>query len=110
MSQRADQTSKRAENGVDQDAALERELAGLRKDFDRLREAKVRAEQDLLNHERSLRELEERAVAEYGTADPEALARLLEEKRTRNAEMVAEYREHIQGIDRSLREIEQASK
>ena len=90
----------------DADARLERELAGLRAEYERLRDDKVRAEQDLSHLQHQVRELEAAAVAAYGTADPEALARLLAEKRAENARLVAAYREHIEAVRRDLEQVE----
>jgi septal ring factor EnvC (AmiA/AmiB activator) len=90
----------------DADAKLERELAGLKGEYDRLRDAKVRTEQDLTHLQNQLAELEARAVAEYGTADPAELLRLLEEKRAENARLVAEYREHVAAVRRELEAVE----
>lgn len=88
------------------DEALERELAALRADYEQLKEQKVRLEQDQANLARQLAELEAAARAEFGTADPAALARLLDERRAENARLVAEYRSHLQAIHRSLSAIE----
>lgn len=92
---------------ADADASLERELAGLKTAYERLRDDKVRTEQDLRHQQTQLAELEAKARADYGTADPEALARLLEEKRQENARLVAEYREHIAAVRRDLEAVEQ---
>ena len=92
---------------ADADARLERELAGLKTEYERLRDDKVRTEQDLRHQQNQLAELEAKARAEYGTADPEALARLLEEKRLQNARLVAEYREHLAAVRRDLDAVEQ---
>ena len=88
------------------DTRLERELAGLRGEYERLRDDKVRTEQDLSHLQNQLAELEARAQAEYGTADPEALLRLLEEKRQDNARLVAAYRDHIAAVRRDLETVE----
>ncbi|MHC1788243.1 hypothetical protein [Solidesulfovibrio sp.] len=92
---------------ADADARLERELAGLKTEYERLRDDKVRTEQDLRHQQAQLAELEARARADYGTADPEELARLLEEKRQENARLVAEYRDHIAAVRRDLDAVEQ---
>lgn len=92
---------------ADADASLERELAGLKQAYERLRDDKVRTEQDLRHQQNQLAELEAKARAEYGTADPEELARLLDEKRRENARLVAEYREHIAAVKRDLEAVEQ---
>ncbi|MEA4858048.1 MAG: hypothetical protein AAGU21_11350 [Solidesulfovibrio sp.] len=88
------------------DAGPQRELEGLKAEYERLRDDKVRAEQDLANLTRQLAELEARARAEYGTADPAELAALLTRLREENARLVAEYREHIQGVRRDLEAVE----
>jgi len=92
---------------ADADASLERELAGLKTAYERLRDDKVRTEQDLRHQQNQLAELEAKARADYGTADPEELARLLDEKRQENARLVAEYREHIAAVRRDLDAVEQ---
>ena len=92
---------------ADADASLERELAGLKNTYDRLRDDKVRTEQDLRHQQNQLAELEAKARADYGTAEPEELARLLDEKRRENARLVAEYREHIAAVRRDLDAVEQ---
>ncbi|NMC49365.1 MAG: hypothetical protein GYA47_08060 [Desulfovibrio sp.] len=84
------------------DADLEKELAGLKAEYDRLRDEKVRAEQDLAHLAAQLDELEKKALADYGTADPEKLAGLLDAKRRENAALVAGYREHIRGVRQEL--------
>ena len=76
--------------GNDADARLQNELAGLKGEYERLRDAKVRAEQDLSHLQNQLAEL----------------ARLLEEKRAANARLVAEYREHVAGVRRELEAVE----
>jgi chromosome segregation ATPase len=93
-------------SGPNGDAALERELASLRSDYERLREDKVRTEQNLANLRQQLDELRRRAEAEYGTADPDELERLLADKRTENTRLIEEYRAHITAVRRSLEEIE----
>ena len=89
------------------DASLERELAGLKASYERLRDDKVRAEQDLSHLQHPLRELEAAAQAAYGTSDPGELEALLAAKRAENAQLVAAYREHIAGITRDLTHVEQ---
>ncbi len=91
---------------ADADARLERELAGLKAEYERLRDDKLRTEQDLSHLRHQLAELEARAQAEYGTSDPEALKALLEQKRQENALLVAQYRDHIAGVRRELENVE----
>ncbi len=93
----------RADGG---DAALERELAGLKAEYERLREEKVRAEQDLANLTGQLADLEQKALAEYGVSDPGALERLLAEKRAENQRLAADYRAHIEGVKAALSGVE----
>ncbi|MHC1713918.1 MAG: hypothetical protein AB9872_17390 [Solidesulfovibrio sp.] len=93
-------------NAPDADARLERELAGLKAEYERLRDDKVRTEQDLSHLQNQLTELEAKAQAEYGTADPEALKQLLARKREDNARLVAEYREHIASVRQDLEAVE----
>ncbi len=90
----------------DADSRLERELAGLKAEYERLRDDKVRTEQDLSHLQNQLRELEARAEAEYGTSDPEALKTLLARKREENARLVAEYRQHIDAVKTDLAAVE----
>ena len=96
----------RNETGHDPDMALERELAQLKTEYEKLREQKVRAEETLKHLEAELAGLEERARADYGTADPDELAARLEAMRAENARLVARYREHIEGVRRSLEGLE----
>lgn len=92
---------------TDEDRGLEAELEQLRRSYESLREQRVRLEQDQAHLARQLAELEERARAEFGTADPAELERLLSERRAENARLVSEYRKHLQTIEQSLAAIEQ---
>lgn len=91
---------------TDEDRGLEAELEQLRRSYESLREQRVRLEQDQAHLARQLRELEERARAEFGSADPAELERLLAERRAENARLVSEYRKHLQTIEQSLAAIE----
>ncbi|SDK44417.1 hypothetical protein SAMN05660337_0466 [Maridesulfovibrio ferrireducens] len=88
------------------DNGLEQELNLLKQQYERLREDKVRTEQNLDNIGRQLTELEEQAAQQYGTSDPEKLSRMLEEKRAENSRLVAEYRTHINSIVDGLQKLE----
>ena len=88
------------------DARLERELAELQQEYQGLRDRKLRTEQILETLGQQIKELEARAVAEYGTADPAELEKLLIEKRAGNERLVAEYREHLASIHGALAEVE----
>lgn len=91
------------------DQQVERELQALKAEYERLREDRVRTEQNLKNLEGQLADLETRALAEYGTADPAELERLLAERREQNARLVAEYRDHVESVRAALAEVEAAS-
>ena len=93
-------------DGTRKDQDLERELGALRNRYDQLKEQKVRTEQNVANLTAQLDELERQAVAEYGTADPAELEKLLEERRQANERLVAEYRLHIQEIQAGLSQVE----
>jgi predicted nucleic acid-binding Zn-ribbon protein len=88
------------------DAALERELAGLKADFERLREEKVRAEQNLANLKSQIAELEAKAQEEYGTASLADLEKLLADRRAENERLLAEYKHHIAQIRGDLDAVE----
>jgi len=88
------------------DAALERELAGLKADFERLREEKVRAEQNLANLKGQISELETKAKEEFGTADLAELEKLLADRRAENERLLAEYKQHITLIRSDLDAVE----
>ena len=83
------------------------ELERLRKEHERLKGERIRAESNLENLEKQLTELQAEAQREYGTADPEQLEKLLAEKRAENERMLGEYREHIKGVNEGLRAIEE---
>ena len=97
-----------ATNDTTRDEALERELGQLKSEYEKLRDDKVRTEQNLANIEQQLAELRRTAEEEYGTSDPEALARLLAERRAENERLVEEYRKHIEGIRQGIDEIEKS--
>ncbi|WP_247648462.1 hypothetical protein [Pseudodesulfovibrio sp. zrk46] len=93
-------------NGTNQDAQLEQELNGLRRQYEQLRDQKVRTEQQVTDLSSRLEALKTQAQAEYGTSDPEELQALLEQKRQENERVVSEYREHIQKIQADLAAVE----
>ncbi|MGE4290787.1 MAG: hypothetical protein AB7E32_01130 [Desulfovibrio sp.] len=92
------------------DQQLQQELAALKRDYERLRDEKIRADRDVETLTRQLDDLKAQAEAEYGTSDPERLLALLAEKRAENARLVGEYREHLDAIRRDLEAVEQAEK
>ena len=95
-------------NGTDvhDDARHERELADLRREWEKLREDQVRTEQELKMLDGRIAELRTACEAEYRTSDPDELATLLDEKRADNARLVAEYREHLDGLKAELDAVE----
>lgn len=92
--------------GTNKDSQLEQELNGLRRQYEQLRDQKVRTEQQVADLSGRLESLKEQANAQYGTSDPEELQALLNEKRAENERVVAEYREHIQKIHADLAAVE----
>jgi flagellar motility protein MotE (MotC chaperone) len=94
-------------NGGGQPAnGLEQELALLKEQHKWLHDKKIRTEQELASTTTQLAALEEEAKAQYGTSDPQELAKLLEEKKAENARLVNEYREHIMSIKEGLDNLE----
>ena len=92
--------------GTSRDVELEQELAELRNHYERLRDKRVRTEQDIAHLTSQLEALKTQAQAEYGTSDPEELQKLLEQKREENERVVASYREHVQQIQADLAAVE----
>lgn len=95
-----------SDQGTMRDKALEAELAELRDKHKILETKKIRTEEKISSLTGRLKELEQRAEEEFGTADPEELAKILEEKRKENERLVQEYREHIQMINDGLDAVE----
>jgi chromosome segregation ATPase len=89
---------------------VEKKLVELREEYRKLHEKKIATERDRQNLEERLRELREQAEREYGTSDVEQLRQLLEQRRQENERMVAEYEQHVRGINERLDEIENAVK
>ncbi len=94
--------------GMNQDSQLEQELNGLRRQYEQLRDQKVRTEQQVSDLTNQMESLKSQAQTEYGTSDPAELQALLESKRHENERIVTEYREHIQKISNDLSSIEGA--
>lgn len=88
------------------DQQIEQELATLKKQYDQLKERKVRTEQNLENIKKQLADLEEQAMQEFGSSDPADLEQILERKRQENAELVRRYKEHIQSVSNDLAKLE----
>jgi len=93
-------------NEMNPDAQLEQEMNGLRRQYEQLRDQKVRTEQQVADLTSRLETLKTQAEAEYGTSEPKELQSLLQEKRLENERVVAEYREHIKQIHADLANVE----
>jgi chromosome segregation ATPase len=89
------------------DEQLEGELAELRAEHDKLREEKVRTEQNLENVRRQIAELEQQAEREYGVSDLDRLQEMLDARRAENEKLVADYRNHVRAVREELEKIEQ---
>ncbi|MDC0335285.1 hypothetical protein OAN24_00100 [Pseudodesulfovibrio sp.] len=85
---------------------MEQELNDLRRQYEQLRDQKVRTEQQVTDLSNQLETLKSQAQDEYGTSDPEELQTLLEKKRLQNEQIVSDYREHIQKIQSDLTAVE----
>jgi len=92
--------------GMNPDVTLEQELNGLRRQYEHLRDQRVRAETQVADLSGRLDALKAQALEEYGTSDPKELQRLLQDKRQENERIVAEYREHIQTVQSDLAQVE----
>ena len=92
--------------GTSTDSQLEQELNDLRRQYEQLRDQKVRTEQQVTDLTGRLEALKAEAQAEYGTSDPEELQGLLKKKREENEQVVAKYRDHIQQIHADLAAVE----
>ena len=96
------------QTGTTRDSQVEQELNELRRQYEKLRDRKVRTEQDVANLSEQLETLKKQAEIEYGTSNIEELQQLLESKRQQNEEVVAKYRDHIQKIQDDLTSVENA--
>lgn len=94
------------EQGAARDRALEAELAELRTKHKALETKKIRTEEKISSLTDRLAELEKRAEAEFGTADPEKLQTILEEKRKENERLVEEYHKHVEAVRNGLDDVE----
>lgn len=88
------------------DAALEAELARLRREHDDLVQMRVRTERDVEHAKKQLEDLTKQAEEAFGTSDPEELAAELDRRRKDNAEKVAAYRAHVAEVRKALSDIE----
>jgi nucleoid-associated protein YejK len=96
------------QTGTNRDIQVEQELNTLRRQYEQLRDRKVRTEEAVAQLSHQLETLKQQAKAEYGTSDLKELQQLLEEKRKQNEDVVAKYREHIQQVQADLAQAENA--
>lgn len=96
------------QTGANRDSQVEQELNTLRRQYEQLRDRKVRTEEAVAQLSHQLETLKQQAEAEYGTSNLKELQQLLEEKRKQNEEVVAKYREHIQQVQADLAQAENA--
>ncbi|HPB30284.1 MAG TPA: hypothetical protein PLB62_02410 [Candidatus Sumerlaeota bacterium] len=82
------------------------EMEKLRKRFETLDRKRIQTETSLAHAEKDLKTLQEKAREEFGTDDPEELARRLEEMRAENERLCREYREHLDAIESGLNDID----
>jgi chromosome segregation ATPase len=94
------------QTGTNRDSQVEQELNTLRRQYEQLRDRKVRTEEAVAQLSNQLETLKQQAEAEYGTSNLKELQQLLEEKRKQNEEVVAKYREHIQQVQADLAQVE----
>jgi muconolactone delta-isomerase len=103
MSKGRDETVEKASA---RDLDVQQRLETLRKEYGELNEQRIATERDKKNLEDQLSMLREKAQREYGTSDVEELRKLLEQRRSENEKMVADYQNHISGIKEELEKIE----
>ncbi|MDD4730614.1 MAG: hypothetical protein PHX58_01635 [Desulfovibrio sp.] len=92
----------------DADQVLQLELNELKREYERLRDEKVRADRDVETLNRQLEDCRAQAEQEYGSSDPQELRALLEQRRKENERLVAEYRRHLEAVRSGLEAVEQA--
>lgn len=110
MVKKETRTESQPGKALSRDQQVENQLVALREDYRKLHEKKIATERDRQNLEERLKELRQQAEQEYGTSDLDQLRELLEQRRQENERMVAEYEQHVRGINERLGEIESAVK
>lgn len=78
----------------------------LRARYDKLREKRLLAQNNLDNAGKQMAELKRQALEQWGTDDLEQLSRKLEQMRADNEQRLAEYRAHLDAIERELQQVE----
>jgi hypothetical protein len=82
------------------------DIEELRERYDSLKTQKITAEANLKTSKDNLEKLKKEAKEKYGTDDLTSLRAKLEEMKTENKRRLAEYQEHLTGIERQLAEVE----
>ncbi len=89
-------------NAAHQNADNLRRLEEMRATYERLRTERIRAESEVERLAEELERARESARAAFGTDDESEIARLIEEARLRNTELVAEFEAVIRDIEARL--------
>ena len=79
----------------------------LRARYDKLKEKRLLAQNNLDNANKQLAELKKQAQEQWGTDDLAQLSSKLEEMRKENEQRVAAYRAHLDTVEQELRQVEQ---
>ncbi len=74
--------------------------------FQKLNKSKIESERDLVNAEKNLNELKQKAREEYGTDDLQELKEKLEQIKAENEQKRAEYHQTLEQIEAELTQIE----
>jgi hypothetical protein len=82
------------------------EIDELRSRYDKLREKRLLAQNNLDNANRQLQELKKQAQEQWGTDDLEQLGSKLAQMRKENEQRVAAYRAHLDTIEQELNQVE----
>lgn len=82
------------------------QVAQLTKQYEALKEQRIRVEQDLKRVEEELTRLRAEAVEAFGTADVAALEKLLGEQQAENERLCRDYQTHLRQLQTELATIE----
>jgi hypothetical protein len=78
----------------------------LAKQYESLKEQRIRVEQDLKRLEEELTRMQAEAVEAFGTADVAQLEKLLGEQQAENERLCRDYQNHLQQLQAELATIE----
>ena len=87
-------------------SAAQKKMESLQAEYEKLRQAKIRAEADRENAEARLAELEAEATQSFGTADPGELSQKLADLEAENEKRTAEYEKHIRELSSAVSKVE----